>query len=210
MFSENIEPNIKNKTALVIGCGGLGCYVVEYLSRLNIGKIIIADNDVFSESNLNRQLYSSFETLGKSKVEIAKERVKKINPETFIEIHNIYVNKENIEFIAKDCDIVFDCCDNTNTKLMLENFCEKKELVLIHGAIDNVYGQVATVYPGNRTLSKIYSKEVTPAKTFSYVPPLIASFQVSEGIKVLTNTGKTLNNKIITIDLRNNEIEILG
>lgn len=211
MLSSKAPDKVKNKTAFVVGCGGLGCYVVEYLARIGMGKIIIADNDTFCQLNMNRQLYSTSNTLQKSKVASAKERVSQINPNIACVIHQTEINKENISSIAEGCDIVFDCCDNVETRLMLEKYCEKADIPLIHGALNDIYGQVATVYPGDRTLEKLYYNcQSHPSKTLSYVPAIVAGIQVSEGVKALSGEGNTLKGKVMLIDLLNNNIEIIG
>lgn len=157
MLSESAPAKLKDKCALVVGCGGLGCYVVEYLARIGMGKIIIADCDNYCASNMNRQLYAVKDSLGKSKTLIAKQRVRQINQDIQCVAFDQKVTAENIDDISDGCDIVFDCCDNVETRLLLESHCEKKGIVLLHGALNDVYGQVAAVFPGDRTISKIYN-----------------------------------------------------
>ena len=111
MLSESAPAKLKDKCALVVGCGGLGCYVVEYLARIGMGKIIIADCDNYCASNMNGRLYAVKDGLGKSNAIAA--RVRQIN-----KIFNASLltkgNMENIDDISDGCDIVFDCCDNGN------------------------------------------------------------------------------------------------
>lgn len=210
MLSSKAPEMVKGKTVLVVGCGGLGCYVVEYLARIGISNIIIADDDIFCCSNLNRQLYSNNNTLNNYKVQIAKERVLEINAGINCIIHKEKINSQNIDSIANGCDIVFDCCDNVATRLMLEAFCEKKGIILIHGALNDLYGQVAAVYPGDRTLANLYHNyEAKPSKTLSYVPAVVAGLQVNEGIKILTGEQSALRGKLMLIDLYNNSLKIV-
>lgn len=211
MLSNKAPDKIKEKCALIVGCGGLGCYVVEYLARIGLQKMILADDDCFCSSNMNRQLYSTKDTQNKSKIDIAKQRVSQINPNAQCILHKTKIDDKNIDDIALGCDIIFDCCDNVQTRLLLEKFCENKGLILIHGALNDVYGQVATVYPGDKTLSKLYQDFCCkPSKTLSYVPAIVAGYQVSEGIKALTGEGTVLKGQVMLIDLLNNITQTIG
>lgn len=196
--------DIKDLTALVIGAGGLGGYVVELLARLNIKKIICFDGDVFSVSNLNRQLYSSNLNLGKFKVDETAKRVSEISSTEFVKIAE-FANKENLKNYMANCDIVFDCSDNVESRLMLERECEKFHKILCHGAVGEKMGQVTTVFPGDKSLSTLYNNEKDlKCKTFSYVPPIVASVQVSEAVKAL-NGQECLRGVVLLIDLEDNE-----
>jgi molybdopterin/thiamine biosynthesis adenylyltransferase len=159
---------------------------------------------------LNRQLISNLENIGLSKVQEAKKRAFSINKAVQIIPIEEKVDKTNIQKIAMGCDIVFDCSDNVPTRLILEEYCEEKNLPLIHGAIGDLCGQVAAVYPGDRTLSKLY-KDFSEKKlpTVSYVPALVASLQVSEGVKALIGESQ-LRGKTMIIDLSTNYIKIIG
>ncbi len=195
---------LKNLTALVVGAGGLGGYVVELLARLNIKKIICFDGDVFSSSNLNRQLYSNNSNLGKFKVDETAKRVSEFSSTEFIKIAE-FANKENLKNYLGSCDIVFDCSDNVESRLMLERECEKYHKVLCHGAVGEKTGQVTTVFPGDKSLSILYANgKNIKCNTFSYVPPAVASVQVSEAIKAL-NGQECLRGIVLLIDLEDNE-----
>ena len=208
------EENAKLKTfkVCVIGCGGLGGYVIELLGRLGIGSITAVDGDVFDSTNLNRQLLSSEEVLGKSKAFTAEERMKTVNSE--IKVHPIeaFVTEENCEEIIRAHDVVVDALDNMTARRLLEVHCEKLNIPLIHGAIAGWYGQVSTIMPGDRTLQKIYHSEENNGAEIelgnpSFSPALVASIQVAEVIKVLIGRGELLQNKLLTIDLLNQEYE---
>jgi len=195
---------LKDLTALVVGAGGLGGYVVELLARLNIKTIICFDGDVFSKSNLNRQLYSSNSNLGKFKVDETAKRVSEFSSTEFIKIPQ-FANKENLKNYLGSCDVVFDCSDNVESRLMLERECEKFHKILCHGAVGEKTGQVTTVFPGDKSLSTLYANgKNLKCNTFSYVPPVVASVQVSEAIKALNGTD-CLRGIVLLIDLEDNE-----
>ena len=195
---------LKDSTALVVGAGGLGGYVIELLARLNVKSIICYDGDVFSSGNLNRQLYSSNSNLGKFKVDETAKRVAEFSATEFIKIPE-FANKDNLKNYMSGCDIVFDCSDNVETRLLLERECEKFQKILCHGAVGDKMGQITTVFPGDKSLSTLYAKgHNLKCNTFSYVPPIVASVQVSEAVKALSGQ-ECLRGIVLLIDLEDNE-----
>ena len=195
----------------VVGCGGLGGYILEFMSRIGIEKITAVDGDVFDESNLNRQLLSNSENLGLYKVAEAQKRINLVNPNiNFIGIKN-EITEENINMLLpKDVNCIVDAVDNVKTRFLLEEFAWKNNIPLIHGAIGGWYGQVSTIMPGDKTITKIYqskeepNKEVKSMGNLPHAASLIASFEVNEVVKLLTNKGDLLTNKLLYIDLKSN------
>lgn len=214
MLTPEENNSLKNYKVCVVGCGGLGGYVIEMLGRLGIGYITAVDSDVFDETNLNRQLLSDVEALGKSKAYAAKERMSKVNPLITLNPINARFNSENgLEIIAGH-DVVIDALDNVESRILLEETSEKAGIPLIHGAIAGWFGQVTTVFPGDKTLRKLYPGEMKHGiekelGNPSFTPALIASIQVSETIKVLIKRGNLLRNKILMINLLEHQYEII-
>ena len=176
-MSSRIPEQLKDKTALVVGCGGLGGYVVEHLVRIGMGKIIIADHDCFCHSNLNRQLISNLENIGLSKVQEAKKRAFSINKAVQIIPIEEKVDKTNIQKIAMGCDIVFDCSDNVPTRLILEEYCEEKPATYTRRH-RRLMRSVAAVYPGiGRCLNciKIFGEKLPQCLMFPLWSPLYKS-----------------------------------
>jgi molybdopterin-synthase adenylyltransferase len=220
-YSRNVETlsveendNMINKTVCIIGCGGLGGYVIEMLARLGVGKLIAVDGDVFEESNLNRQILSETNKLGSSKALIAVERVNKINP--FVDIMAITdrLTLENGAEIIKNANVVVDALDSVETRLILEGLCETANIPLVHGAIGGWYGQVTSIMPGDKTLSYFYKgKNLTGIETKlgnpSFTPALVASIEVSEVVKILISRGEILSQKMLLVDLLNNDFEVI-
>jgi molybdopterin/thiamine biosynthesis adenylyltransferase len=196
----------------VIGCGGLGGYVIELLGRLGIGMITAVDGDSFDATNLNRQLLSSEDILGKSKAMAAQDRMRKVNSEITVNPVTAFVTEDNCSEIIGGHDVVVDALDNMTARRLLERHCETLGIPLIHGAIAGWYGQVSTILPGDGTLQKIYPPhENKGAETElgnpSFSPALVASIEAAETLKVLIGRGELLRNKLLTIDLLNQEYE---
>lgn len=205
---------MKQKKVCVVGCGGLGGYIIEMLSRFGIGTMSVVDGDVFDATNLNRQLLSTINTLGKSKAFTAAERVETIDSSLTIQVVATILDRENASDILKGHDVVVDALDSNSARLILLDACKELNIPLVHGAIGGWFGQVSTVFPedefirsrvrgmANKGIEKLIGNP-------SFTPACIASIQVAEIIKVLLGRGELLREKIMFIDLLNNEIEIL-
>lgn len=212
----SIEENekIKEFKVSVVGCGGLGGYIIEMLGRLGVGHINAIDGDVFEESNLNRQILSDMDSLGKGKAQRAKERMEKVNPNIKVEAIAKNLSELNGKDLLKGSHVVVDALDNITTRLSLEKLCEELNIPMVHGAIGGWYGQVTTILPGDKTLSCFYSKEVLKGieKNLgnpSFTPALVAAIQVSEVVKLLIHRGEILSKKMLFIDLLEQEYEVI-
>lgn len=197
----------------VIGCGGLGGYVIEELARLGVGTITAIDPDVFEEHNLNRQLLSTPATLGRAKVEAAAARVAEINPAvTLVPVRDAY-SPENGEELLHGANVIVDALDSIPTRLALAATCTSLGIPMVHGAIGGWYGQVATQFPGDDTLKKLYSRWVEgkgieqQLGNPSFTPALVASLEVAEVCKILLGQGETLRNRKLSINLLEMEFE---
>ena len=141
---------------VVVGLGGLGGHLVEMLARLGVGRIAGVDNDVFDETNLNRQVFSDMDNLGRTKARVVRERVGRINPAVEFTAH--VARFESLDDkIFKNCDLVFDCLDRIPPRLELARRCAAARVPLVHGAIAGWCGRVAVCPPGAGMLEKIYA-----------------------------------------------------
>ena len=123
---------VQNKTILVIGVGGVGGYVVESLARLGLKKLIIVDGDIIDITNINRQIIALHSTIGKSKVEVFKERILDINPSCDVTITNKFLKKEDIDIlITNEIDYVVDACDTVEVKKEIIRVCNNKNIKFI-------------------------------------------------------------------------------
>lgn len=205
MLSREENERLKEYRVCVIGCGGLGGYIIELLGRLGIGHITAVDGDVFEVTNLNRQILSNEENLGTSKANAAKERMKLVNSQINVEALSYRLTEENSEEILRGHDVIVDALDNVETRFVLQASAERLGIPLVHGAIAGWYGQITTIFPGDRTLDKIYAqKDINGVEKElgnpSFTPALVASIQVSEVLKVLINRGELIRHKILFIN----------
>ena len=212
-ISAGQQLQILRSRVAVIGCGGLGGYIIEELARLGVGEIIAVDPDVFVEHNLNRQLLSSLAVLGCAKVEIAQKRVESINPAVTLVPLAVEFTRTNGRDILDNARVAVDALDSVTARLDLAEVCEEVAIPLVHGAIGGWYGQVATQFPGERTLQQIFANHVNGQGVErelgnpSFTPAVVAGLEVAEVCKILLGTGAPLRNRKLTVDLLNMEIE---
>lgn len=214
MLSEVEIEKLSNCRVCVVGCGGLGGYVVEMLGRLGVGNITAVDGDVFDETNLNRQLLSSTGTIGKSKAETAKSRMQAVNP--LISVVSVVerVTPENGMEILGGHNVIVDAVDNIDTRLHLQEIASKLGIPMIHGAIAGWFGQVTTILPGDQTLDILYARSNSKGiekdlGNPSFTPALVASIEVSEVLKLLIGRGELLRKRILYVDLLEQEYTIV-
>lgn len=103
---------LRDKRVIVIGCGGLGGYVISALARVGVGRIDVVDSDCFEETNLNRQLFSREDNLGKSKAKVIADEVGKINNDVKVNAMQVKLEEKNASEIIARSDCVVDCLDN--------------------------------------------------------------------------------------------------
>ncbi len=213
MISCEQQLQLFNSTVGVVGCGGLGGYILEELARLGIGRIVAIDPDVFEEHNLNRQLLSNPGNLGKPKVDAALRRVTEINPAVTPEAVQAEFSAANGEKLLAKVDIAVDAVDNVPARLELAETCNSLNIPLVHGAIAGWYGHVATQFPGDNTVQKIYNRWVKGKGVEqhlgnpSFTPAVAASFEVAEVCKVLLGQGEPLRNRKLSINLLDMDVE---
>lgn len=210
---------VQNQLALfkshvaVIGCGGLGCSVVEELARAGVGTLTVIDPDFFEEHNLNRQLFSTMANLGTAKVEAAAQRVASINPVVrLIPVQNSF-NKENGCSLLQGVDIAVDALDNISTRLELSAVCNELAIPFVFGTVAGWYGHVSTLFPGDMVMHTMYSdctKEhgiEQQLGTPAFTPAVVAGIEVAEVCKLLLGKGRLLQGRSLVIDLLGMEVD---
>ncbi len=212
IFTAEDMQRIRSAHVCVVGCGGLGGYIIEMLARAGIGHLTVVDGDVFDESNLNRQLLSEESNIGCSKAVAAAERVRRINSEVSITVVPKFLTVENAKDMLNGYDLIMDALDTIEIRRILEKVCAKNGTPFVHGAIAGWYGQVCTILPGDATLENIYPEGLEKGVEQklgnpSFTPALVASIQVSEALKLLTENVNLLRSKLLLIDLMRNTFE---
>ena len=208
------QKKIIQSKVLIIGMGGLGCPVAEFLTRAGVGYLGIIDSDKVELSNIHRQSLYNIEDLKKSKVLVAKKKLKKINSKTKINCHKIRLNKNNLRKFIKEYDYVVDGSDNFKTKFLVNDFCKISKKFLVTGAISKFDGHIFTFNFRNKKTPCIRSffqeKEISDdilnceqEGILGTVAGIIGTIQANEILKKILNIGKSLNGYILILDLLN-------
>lgn len=192
---------------LVIGAGGLGCPVLQYLAAAGVGTLGICDGDVVSLSNLQRQILYTTDEIGQPKVECAKRRLSAMNPDVTFETYDYYLTPENILRVIEPYDMVVDCVDSFAVKYLINDACVQAKKPFVHGGILGFSGQCLTVLPDTACFRCFFRepppKEVAPtcaeAGVIGVIPGLLGSIQATEVIKYLTGVGTLLTNTLLVV-----------
>ena len=210
----NGQKKIINSKVLIIGIGGLGCPVAEFLTRSGVGSLGIVDNDIVNISNIHRQSIFDEKDLGKSKVRIAKKKLKNINYRTKIEAFNFRVNKKNFNKIIANYDYIVDGTDNFKTKFLINDFSLKYKKFLVTGAISKFDGHIFTFDFNNKRnpcLRCFYQEENISDDIFDCeydgimgpIAGIVGTMQANETLKKILNIGKNLDGFIFILDFLN-------
>jgi sulfur-carrier protein adenylyltransferase/sulfurtransferase len=211
---------LKNSSVLVIGAGGLGCPVLQYLGAAGVGKIGIVDYDVVDESNLQRQILFTVHDIGKPKAEVAKARLLSNNPYINVEAIIQKIDKTNALEIIKDYDVVVDGSDNFATRYLINDACVLLSKPLVYGAIYKFEGQLSVFnYKNGPSYRCIFPEQPTTDSlptcsqvgVLGVLPGIIGTMQANEAIKVILGREVTLSGRFLTVDILSNhffELEI--
>lgn len=152
LIGEESLNKIKNKKVVILGIGGVGSFAVEALVRGGVGKLILVDDDIICITNLNRQIHATYKTVGRSKVDVMKERILEINPDCEVTALRTYIDSNNMDkIITKDVDYVIDAIDSITSKIQVAIWCENnnKKLISSMGTgnkLDPTEFKVADIY----------------------------------------------------------------
>ena len=206
------QKKIIEAKVLIVGIGGLGCSVAEFLVRAGVGNIGIIDNDIVNISNIHRQCLYDIKDINTSKVNSAKKKLNKINKNTEIKSYNIRLNEKNISKIIKKYDYIVDGSDNFQTKFLVNDFASKFKKFLVVGAISKFDGHLFTFnFKNNKTPclrcffqeDKI-SEDILNCEyegVLGTVAGIIGTLQANEVLKKILNIGQNLDENILILDL---------
>jgi adenylyltransferase/sulfurtransferase len=215
---KNIGPlgqkKIIQSKVLIIGMGGLGCPVAEFLTRAGIGSLGIVDYDFVDLSNIHRQSLYDSSDIKESKVNAAQKKLKKINSKTKVNCYKIKLDKNNYHKIIKNYDYIVDGSDNFKTKFLINDFCKISKKFLVTGAISKFDGHIFTFDFKNEKTPCIRSffqeKEISDNMlnceyegVLGTVAGVIGTIQANEVLKKILKIGKNLNGNILILDLLN-------
>ena len=208
------QKKILSSKILIVGVGGLGCPAAESLVRAGIGTIGLIDNDLVNLSNIHRQSLYNSKDIKKSKVSVAAKKLKEINPLTKIKTYKSRLNKNNIEEIIENYELIIDGSDNFKTKFLINDYCIKFKKKLVTGAISKFDGHVFTFDfkdKSTASLKNFYQKKEISDDILNCefdgvlgtTAFIVGATQANEALKMIMGIGQTLKNQILIIDLLN-------
>jgi len=203
------QQKLKDAKVLVVGAGGLGCPVLQYLTAAGVGALGICDFDYVDESNLQRQILFGTDDIGKSKAKTAAKKLALLNPYIKFIVHDLKLDKNNAIALFKQYDVIVDGSDNFPTRFLVNDACVITGKPLVFGAIYKFEGQVSVFnYQGGPTYRCLVPEQPDSSEMLScsqigvmgVLPGIIGSYQASELIKIITGLGEPLNGKILLVD----------
>ena len=217
------QQKLKAARVLVVGAGGLGAPVIQYLAAAGIGTLGIVDDDTVSLSNLQRQVIHGTDSVGIAKVDSARTAVARLNPHVAVETHAIRLDETNVGGVVRRYDLVLDCTDNFATRYLVSDACFHAGKTLITAAVGQFDGSITALKP------HLAAADGTPNPTYRCLfpepPPdgllptcseagivgalvaVIGSLQAMEAIKEIAGIGEGLVGRLLLYDARSVRFE---
>jgi molybdopterin/thiamine biosynthesis adenylyltransferase len=194
----------------IVGVGGLGGTLTEILARIGVGRLRLVDGDVFEESNLNRQRFAHSGNLGRSKVSEARQAVAAINPSIAVAVFGTRLAASNAPELIGEADVVIDCLDRLDTRLILQAACHQTGRPLVSGAVAGSAGQLTVILPGDAGWEALLGDGADRAPrgvetrlgNLPYAVNLLASLEAAEAVKLILGRGGLLRNRLLVFDLQ--------
>ena len=208
---------IMGKNVVLVGCGALGCTSANLLVRSGISCLKIIDRDFIEESNLQRQSLFDEDDIKQNlpKAFAAQKKLQKVNSHIQIESVVVDLNPSNIEILLEMADVVIDGTDNFETRFLINDYCVKEKIPWIYGACIGSTGISTNIIPSKTPCLRCLLENIPPSGTtetcdtqgvIAPIASVIASIQVAEALKILSNNVNALSEDLVKIDLWRNEI----
>ncbi|MFC7204560.1 HesA/MoeB/ThiF family protein [Haloferax namakaokahaiae] len=194
--------------AVIVGAGGLGAPVIEYLAAVGVGELVVVDDDVVERSNLQRQVIHHDGDVGTPKAESAAEFVRGLNPDVTVEAVQARLDPSNVYDYVEGADVVVDATDNFPTRYLLNDACRFAGIPLVHGAIYKFEGQATTLHPDGPCYRCLFPEAPEPGTVpdcattgvIGVLPGTVGCIQATEAVKVVLDIGETLKGRLLFYD----------
>lgn len=206
------QQQISSAKVLVIGAGGLGTPLATYLAAAGTGTVGIADGDMVAITNLHRQFLFTEKEIGQCKATVLATKLKEQNPDVQIHAHTIMIDESNAAAVLNNYDIVCDCTDQVESRILIDKICGRQNKPLVYAAIKDWEGYVTVLHHKNKmALSHIFSSEelrnhaalnCSLTGIINSTCGLAASLQASETLKIISGMPSELDGGILCFDAR--------
>lgn len=219
------QQRLKQARVLVIGAGGLGAPVLQYLAAAGVGALAIVDDDVVSLSNLQRQIIHSTDEIGQPKVDSAGRAIASINPHVTVEAHPVRLTEGNASELVATCDVVVDASDNFDTRYLIADAAEKARIPLVTAAVGRFDGSLTVLMPWETGLDNapnpryrdLFPNPPPPgtvpgcaeAGVLGTLTGVMGTLQAMEVIKIITGAGRPLIGKLLLYNALDTSFETI-
>ncbi|MBA3898797.1 MAG: molybdopterin-synthase adenylyltransferase MoeB [Bacteroidetes bacterium] len=210
------QQKLKSANALVIGAGGLGCPVLQYLTASGVGVIGICDGDAVNVSNLQRQVLYTVGDVGNSKALAAKAFLEKQNTHVKFDVYEKFLDQKNALEIISQYDLIIDCSDNFETRYLINDACVIAGKPFVFGSILSFEGQVSVFnYNNGPTYRCLYPEAPEDAPNCSgagvlgVLPGIIGTMQANEALKIIIGIGEVLAGKLLIFNTLSMQFQFL-
>ena len=201
------QERLLDGSVLIVGAGGLGSPVIQYLAAAGVGRLGVVDDDAVERSNLQRQVVHADADVGVPKVESARGYVERLNPDVAVETYETLLDSTGVE-VVDDYDLVVDASDNFPTRYLLNDYCQLTGTPLAHGSIYKFEGQATTITPGGPCYRCLFPEAPEPGTVpdcattgvLGVLPGTVGCIQATEAVKLLLDAGETLDGRLLFYD----------
>lgn len=212
-FGEEGQKKLSTAKVMIVGAGGLGTPVIEYLAAAGVGELSIVDGDVVEESNLQRQVIHAG-NIGLNKAESAQEFVKELNPDVEVITHPFFVDPDNVLEMVENCDVVVSCPDNFKARYLLNDACRILKKPMAHAAIYGFEGEVMTINPkGSPCYRCLFPRapQKEDSAVMGFTAGLFGCIQAAETLKLIAGLpvleGKYMRGDLLSMEFFTTEIK---
>ncbi|GAC33862.1 HesA/MoeB/ThiF family protein [Paraglaciecola polaris] len=210
------QQRLKNARVLIVGAGGLGCPVAQYLGAAGVGHITLMDNDLITQSNLHRQVLFGYNDIGQAKAQVAANRLMANNP--FIEVQATidHLSAHKVAELVAGADIVLDCSDNFATRLLINDACVHQKRPWVYASVLGFSGQVALFTPKTACFRCVFPEipvdvpDCNAAGVLSTVPGLLGTLQANTCLHFLLGAGEAYEGNLQLYDGTRNQFRSIA
>jgi len=219
------QQKLKRARVLVVGAGGLGSPVLQYLAAAGVGTLGVVDDDTVSLSNLQRQIIHTTSAVGRAKVDSVAEAITGINPHVRLEPHHMRIDADNVEGLVAAHDVVVDGSDNFDTRYLLADACQRMRRPLVAGALGRFDGSLTVLKPyenepdgrPNPSLRDLFPEpppaglvpSCAEAGIVGALAGVIGTLQAVEVVKLITGIGEPLVGRILLYDALSARFDVM-